>query len=96
MAFVGEDTTNSLGGLYVMDGAGVIQEIVGLGDSLDGKAVSGLGIDSNGFEGEQIAFIATFTDGSSGIYIATIPEPSTAALVLYGAALLSFARRRRA
>ena len=53
VAFVGEDATSTAGGLYVLDEAGMIEEIVGLGDVLDGRTVAGLGIGENGFEANE-------------------------------------------
>ena len=41
----------------------------------------------------QLRFMAFFTDGTSGVFLATVPEPGGAALVL--AALLPLVRRRR-
>jgi len=43
-------------------------------------------------ENDQFAFKATFTDGSSGIFVATIPEPGGVGLM--GLILLAFIRRR--
>lgn len=40
----------------------------------------------------QIAFTLTFTDNTQGVFIATIPEPASAALLLLGA--VAFLRRR--
>lgn len=39
----------------------------------------------------QLAFSATFTDGSSGVFVATIPEPTSLALL----SLTGLAMRRR-
>jgi hypothetical protein len=42
----------------------------------------------------QLAFLATFTDGTQGIFIATVPEPSSKLAVAAGGALLMGRRRR--
>ena len=43
----------------------------------------------------QLGFIAFFTDGTNGAFVATVPEPSSV-LFLAAPALLIFSRRRRA
>jgi len=43
----------------------------------------------------EIAFQANFTDGTSGIVVARIPEPATAVLLLSGGVLAVVIRRRR-
>lgn len=63
---------------------GEFTEIIRPGDALDGKILGGFAFASEGFSGDQVAFLATFTDGTHGIYIATIPEPSNFALVALG------------
>lgn len=70
------------GGIYTNLG-GSLTKVAARGDVLDNKIVSSvgnLGFSSGGgasISGEQIAFIARFTDGSKGIYIATLdPESS--------------------
>jgi hypothetical protein len=52
----------------------------------------GLGISFN--DAGQLAFNLFFTDGTGGIFVATIPEPATATLMLI-AAVGCAARRRR-
>lgn len=88
---------------------GVVSRLIGTGDLLDGKTVLQANyIDSDplttkfgqlwappGMWENQVAFRAKFTDGSEGIYVATIPEPTTlvlATLAVIG--LVPIARRR--
>jgi hypothetical protein len=73
---------------------GAISQLIGTGDLLDGKTVlQAHYIDADPLNGSfgqawippgmwenQVAFRAKFTDGSEGIYVATIPEPTTLAL----------------
>jgi hypothetical protein len=78
------------------------QVIVSAGDILDGKTVDELDLSNNKsrrfLSGNQVALTLEFTDGSSGLYLATIPEPST--LVMTATAIaglgLILARRRSA
>ena len=70
-------------GIYLFDGQS-LEKIVALNDLLDGKIVNGLlNFGPEGLSGNRIAFEATFTDDSRGVYVAEIvPEPST--LILLG------------
>jgi hypothetical protein len=55
---------------------GSIQEIIGVGNSLQGKTIDAISFGNMGFSGDQLGFEAHFTDGSSGIFLATVPLPS--------------------
>lgn len=48
-----------------------------------------------GLSGNQLAFRVNFTNGDQGIYIATIPEPSTAMLMGYGLCVLAGLKRHK-
>jgi hypothetical protein len=72
----------------------VIQE----GDTLLGATVTDLSFSRGGFNNRgQIAFNATLSDGTSGVFVATpIPEPSTVVLLAAGAlGLIAYGRSRR-
>ncbi len=68
-AFVGFGAESS--GLYV-DSGGSIVKVIEVLDSLDGKRVSSLRVAPEGLDGDQLGFRAYFTDGSEGIYLATL------------------------
>ncbi len=73
--------------------AGTLGKVLGWGDTLDGKVVLDTGIGTQALDGDSLALWVAFTDGSQGIYMATIPAPG--ALALLGAAGLLAARRKR-
>lgn len=98
-------------GIWAQDRDGVLRLIVRTGTSLelpggDVRLINGLSFvggasDADGARSGfndlgQVVFAATFSDGSSGVFVssvATVPEPSTAALA--SAAALALRRRRR-
>lgn len=79
-------------GIYYSRGPSIVSKLIARGETLDGKTVADLTLAADNMEDILISFRATFTDGSSGIYLATIPEPSSicAAVLL----LPHLARRR--
>jgi len=103
------------GGLWGTDRAGTLREIVRNGDVLqvapgDFRTVAGIsflggsgnsdGRPSGFSDNGQVAFWASFTDGSSGVFVSdalTVPEPGTLALGLLACALagLSIMTRQR-
>ncbi|MBX9789437.1 MAG: hypothetical protein K2Y37_11025 [Pirellulales bacterium] len=77
---------------------GHVSPIIASGDFVDGRTVDlhfRIGTGRNLLSGNQVALTLEFTDGSSGIYIATIPEPSTLAMGATALAALAFLLRRR-
>ena len=73
---------------------GVIVDIIHVGDMLDGRIVSNVLSGSFALNGNQLAFTVDFTNGDSGLYMATIiPSPGAATVVALGGVLA--ARRRR-
>lgn len=75
------------------DLGGSLQRVVGPGDELFGKTVSGAVMYDQGLSGTELVFTAAFTDGSSGVYL--IPEPPTPALLVLPAAIMLWRARRR-
>ncbi len=88
---------------------GAISQLIGTGDLLDGKTVLqahyidadplnssfGQALAPPGMWENQVAFRAKFTDGSEGIYVATVPEPTTLALATLAViGVIPIARRR--
>jgi hypothetical protein len=80
-------------GIYWSDGRFHVDELIARGDMLDGKVIDDLGLAPDNMEDILLSFRATFTDGSSAIYLATVPEPSASWLA--AVALMRFACRRR-
>ncbi len=74
VVFIGR-TPNGAPGVYAGAG-GPLTEVIAAGDPLDGRTVADLGIGRESFDGEFVTFWASFTDGTSGIYVAPVPEPA--------------------
>ena len=94
VAFHGIGGSAFTSGLYVYRD-GEIHEVIEVGDLLDGKVVTWIEFGSEGFAGDQIAFLASFGDGTQGIYVASIPEPGTALMLATGLLALGASRRAR-
>ena len=79
-------------GIYTNLG-GPLMKVINSGDSFDGKTIAsflGLSFSSEGLSGNNVAFYATFTNGSKGLYVATyVPEPSSTTLLLIGTAAVA-------
>jgi len=86
LVFGGLNIDESHEGIYALFN-NEIMPIIELGDMLDGKIVVDLNFTNEAFDDSQLAFYVGFTDGSSGIYLATIPEPATGFLLLLGVAI---------
>jgi hypothetical protein len=70
--------------------------VTGPGLTLDGKTLNGVRMGRWGFDVNEIAFQATFTDGSTGIYVAVapVPEPTGVFAVVFAAFAAWRCRRR--
>jgi hypothetical protein len=65
--------SNGAAGLWASRAA-EIQPVLLIGDPLDGKTVAGIQFQADGIEGTTVAFAASFTDGSSGVYTTTLVD----------------------
>ena len=78
---------------------GNLVKLIDTNDTLDGKSITDLNIHIDGaISGDKVAFSASFSDGTEGIYVAVIPEPSISLLLASGvtsALLINALRRRR-
>jgi hypothetical protein len=74
-------------GIYL---ASALTKVVAVGDTLEGKLVSAVRLDRNGLDGNRLAFGASFTDGSQGVFVVAangapdcgLARPSTARILL--------------
>jgi hypothetical protein len=62
--------------IFYSDADGSVRKLIGVGDRLLGKTINGVTYGVKGLSGDEIAFGAHFSDGSSGVYLATVPLPS--------------------
>lgn len=70
--------------------------LISVGDPLAGSTVSSLSFGPDGLNNEnQLAFFASLSDGSSSLFIATIPAPGVAGGLLVGVGAALGRRRRR-
>jgi hypothetical protein len=54
--------------------------LIGVGDVILGQSIAYIQLGPDGLSGNQITFWASFTNGNSGIFVATIPEPAISLL----------------
>ena len=71
--FLGQGS-NGQAGLYL---ASTPRKLIAVGDTLAGRMVSSLRLGRDGFDGNRVAFIAGFTDGTEGVFLTTV-NPSFA------------------
>ena len=72
VVFVGNGNPDgSQQGIYTTLG-GELVKVIAKNDSLDGKIINAVILGSEALSGERIAFSAVFTDGSQGIYVASL------------------------
>ncbi|MGE5609072.1 MAG: hypothetical protein ACM359_07445 [Bacillota bacterium] len=83
---------SQMGGIYMWRD-GVVSKIINVNDTLDGKALAYLHTGPDSLSGDNIVFHAGFRDGTEGIYVASLPEPTSAMLLAGAIATLGFRRR---
>lgn len=88
VAFSASDATGQSGIYWWHDGE--VRKVIDAGDSLDGREIAWLSIESDALDGTSIAFLAAYdSDNTQGVYVATlVPEPSS--IVMAGVATLCF------
>ncbi len=88
VAFLGGPIRGEVVGIFI-EMNGVLEKVIGVSDILDGKTIAQLFMGREALSGNQLAFRASFTNGGgNGIFIATVPEPSTALLIGCGLCVL--------
>lgn len=93
VAFSGIYNGGASSGVFTGNGGALVPVLLS-GDPLFGSTVSSVGVGGNAFDSDgSLALRYTLADGRTGVAIASVPEPSAAALGACG--LLSVALRRR-
>ncbi len=88
--------SNSLGTALFADFGNGVHDILDTTQLLDGKTISSLIFSKNSLDGNSVGFTATFSDGSSGVFLATVvPEPGSLALGMIACGGGFFIVRRR-
>ena len=77
------------------DAGGPLTRLVGFGDRLFDKKVTNVQISQDALSGNAIAFAATFSDNTSGVYLATLPEPAIPAFAALVLSVTLLARPRK-
>ena len=86
---------NDYSGIFYAAPDGTVMKLIDGGDVLDGKAVASAFIDRGSLDGGRAGVWVQFEDGSEGIYITVVPEPTMAGAVLALAGAVCRHRRRR-
>ena len=94
VAFLASDSVTGEKGLFV-EFERTLLRVIDTSDELDGKPILDLQFGPEGLGGANVAFVAEFEDGSSGVFMTTVPEPSTVLLLALGLAGLAGIRRRQ-
>jgi hypothetical protein len=93
--YFGVNDVNGGSYIYYESADGVFTRLIDTYSTLDGKSLSQIRLLSDtALDGGQVFFRANFTDGTTGIYTVSVPEPTSAGLAL-GATMLLAAKRRR-
>ncbi|TWU27618.1 PEP-CTERM sorting domain-containing protein [Bythopirellula polymerisocia] len=94
IAFQGLDSEGQTGIYAKSISEDVLTKIVATGDTLDGRSVSGLRFGIDSLDAGVLAFAASFTDGTSGVYTTSIVVPEPSSLILVAIGMVMFMRRR--
>jgi hypothetical protein len=93
MNFFGVNDEDDGSYIYYESRDGVFTHLIDTYETLDGKAMSRIRMLGDTALGGEVFFRVDFTDGTSGVYSAVVPEP--ASLGLIGAASMALLARRR-
>ena len=80
--------------IYYESSEGVFTHLIDTYETLDGKSMSSIRMLADTAIGSEVFFRVNFTDGTSGVYSASVPEPASLSLIGAASAAL-LARRRR-
>jgi hypothetical protein len=95
VAFIGSPDNSTQGGIFAASGGSII-EVISPGDTLDGRTVASLSFsDDRPLSGRDLVFTANFSDGSTGLFLAAVPEPEVAGLAAIGLIAAAASRGRR-
>jgi PEP-CTERM motif len=73
-------------GIFMQEGGGVLNKVVGTGDTLFGSTITNLIFSNNGLDGSTVAFQYTLANGQIGVATASAPvaAPEPGTLILFG------------
>jgi hypothetical protein len=94
LAVTGTNINTARGAIFT-DYRNRIERVIGHGDLLGGKIIERLEMSPDALSGSNLVFTVRFTDASTAIYMARVPEPSSLATLLLLPLIMRRSRPKR-